>query len=69
MSQDLKHFKPLDPGRINAMDSLELQYWCGELHCTPTELQDALGSVGNHVAAVRSRLESLYPDRPYRPAE
>ena len=26
-------FTPLDPGRINSMDPIELQYWCKELHC------------------------------------
>lgn len=57
MSNDLKDFRPLDPGRINVMDPIELRYWCAELHCTETELEDAVTAVGEHIAAVRERLE------------
>ena len=58
MHDDPSHFKPLDPGRINAMDPIELQYWCKELGCTEAELKDALSKVGEHVAAVRKHLDS-----------
>jgi len=58
MSDDLRNFKPLDPGRILEEDSLELRYWCKEFQCTETELLDAISKVGNHVAAVRGHLES-----------
>ncbi|RZL88563.1 MAG: DUF3606 domain-containing protein [Variovorax sp.] len=58
MPDDLSHFKPLDPGRINAQDPVELQYWCMQLHCTEAELDDALTKVGDHVTAVRDRLAS-----------
>ena len=51
-------FKPLDPGRINAMDPIELQYWCRELDCTEAALKDAVFKVGEHVTAVRAELES-----------
>lgn len=58
MSNDPKDFRPLDPGRINVMDPIELRYWCSELHCTETELEDAVTAVGEHIAAVRERLEA-----------
>jgi hypothetical protein len=58
MSVDLSHFKPLDPGRINTLDPVELQYWCRELHCTEAQLHDAIAHVGDHVTAVRDRLGS-----------
>ena len=56
MPDDLGNFKPLDPGRINAADPVELQYWCQQLRCTEPELQDALAGAGDHVTAVRDRL-------------
>lgn len=56
MSLDLSHFKPLDPGRINTMDPVELQYWCKELRCTEPQLHDAIAEVGDHVTAVRDQL-------------
>lgn len=52
------HFEPLDPGRINTMDPVELAYWCGELGCDEGRLQDAVDSVGEHVTAVRDWLAS-----------
>ena len=58
MAEHQGDFKPLDPGRIYAMDPVELQYWCGELHCTEAELQDAVSKVGEHVTAVREQLAS-----------
>lgn len=58
MSIDMNHFKPLDPGRINTLDPVELQYWCRELHCTEAQLHDAISHVGDHVTAVRDRLSS-----------
>jgi len=51
-------FEPLDPGRVNAMDPIEMAYWCKELHCTEAELLDAVSRVGEHVAAVRQQLAS-----------
>jgi hypothetical protein len=53
---DLTHFRPLDPGRVNSMDPIELRYWCRELHCTEAELMDAMTKVGEHITAVREQL-------------
>jgi hypothetical protein len=40
MRDDLSSFKPLDPGRVNAMDPSELGYWCKQLKCTEGELTE-----------------------------
>jgi len=56
MTEDLSHFQPLDPGRINTMDPVELRYWCQQLHCTEQALNEALRKVGDHVSAVREQL-------------
>ena len=56
MLEDLTDFRPLDPGRVNSMDPIELRYWCRELHCTEAELKDALSKVGEHITAVREQL-------------
>ncbi len=56
MADDLSHFKPLDPGRVNPRDALELQYWCKELRCSEAQLLDAISKVGEHVAEVREAL-------------
>ena len=56
MRNEPSSFKPLDPGRVNAVDPFELQYWCKELHCTEDELVKAVGAVGEHVAEVREFL-------------
>jgi Protein of unknown function (DUF3606) len=56
MLDDLIHFKPLDPGRINTMDALEMKYWCKQLHCTDKQLHDAIAKVGDHVTEVRKAL-------------
>ena len=59
MQEDSSQFKPIDPGRVNATEPLELQYWCTELGCTEPELQSAVSKVGEHVTAVREHLRSL----------
>ena len=51
-------FKPLDPGRINPRDDIELKYWCDELQCTEAELKAALAASGEHVTAVREHLRA-----------
>ncbi|MEJ8823681.1 DUF3606 domain-containing protein [Variovorax humicola] len=56
MKDDQAHYKPLDPGRIDAVDVVEIKYWCQQLHCTEQELRDAIAAVGDHVTAVRERL-------------
>jgi len=48
--------KPLDPGRVNTMDPVELRYWAREFGCTEARLIEAVEQVGEHVAAVRERL-------------
>jgi hypothetical protein len=57
MTQPAQDFHPLDPGRINTMDPVELDYWCRQLGCTPARLRQAMQSAGEHVAAVRDWLE------------
>ncbi|MGJ7510135.1 DUF3606 domain-containing protein [Variovorax sp. GT1P44] len=56
MTVDLSHFKPLDPGRVNAQDPVEVQYWCAQFHCSEAALRSALAKVGSHVTAVREQL-------------
>lgn len=46
-------YKPLDPGRVDTLDKLELEYWSKELCCTQAHLSEAVSKVGNHVTAVR----------------
>jgi hypothetical protein len=58
MQDDTPEFRPIDPGRINPMDPVEVNYWCRELGCTEAELRDAVAAVGEHVAEVRERLEA-----------
>ena len=50
-------FQPLDPGRINASDPVEVHYWSAELKCTEAQLRRAVAQAGEHVAAVRRQLE------------
>jgi hypothetical protein len=50
-------FQPLDPGRVNTMDPVELAYWCQQLQCTPETLQQVVARVGEHVSVVRQALE------------
>ncbi|KWR90755.1 hypothetical protein RM96_07530 [Cupriavidus sp. IDO] len=58
---DLSSFRPLDPGRINLMDPIEVQYWCRELACTEDDLEKAVDQAGDHIAAVRAQLEGASP--------
>ena len=58
MGDDLSGFKPLDPGRVNAMDPVELEYWCKEFKCTKSDLTAAVAKVGEHVAEIREALDS-----------
>jgi hypothetical protein len=53
-------FKPLDAGRVNPDDELELEYWCRELGCSEAALRAAVDAVGTHVAAVRERLSKAH---------
>ncbi len=56
MSDQRNDYKPLDPGRVNALDPVELRWWCRELGCTEARLLAAIGAVGEHVSAVRQYL-------------
>ena len=47
---------PMDPGRVNALDPLEVVYWCSDLHCTEAQLKAAVAAVGEHVTEVRQHL-------------
>jgi hypothetical protein len=58
MTQDSHDFRPYDPSRINALDPLELRYWCSDLGCTKRQLNAAISTVGDHVAAIREFLKS-----------
>ena len=49
-------FQPLDPGRVNASDPVELQYWCDRFGCERGELERVLRRVGEHVTEVRDAL-------------
>ena len=60
MSDTMSHFKPLDPGRIDPIDRVELEYWCKELHCTQAQLSEAMSKVGEHITAVREYLAKHY---------
>ncbi|MEO6624008.1 MAG: DUF3606 domain-containing protein [Burkholderiaceae bacterium] len=51
-------FHPLDPGRIELSDVMEVHYWCRELQCSESQLRQAVSKVGEHVAAVREQLKS-----------
>ena len=59
MSEDLAHFQPLDPGRVNAIDPVELRYWCQQVRCNGAQLRDALAKAGDHVTAVREQLAAM----------
>jgi len=51
-------FRPLDPGRIQSMDPIELRWWCQELHCDEVLLVRAISAVGEHVTAIRIWLQA-----------
>lgn len=59
MADDRKHLAPLDPGRVHLTDPEDLHYWCKELHCTETQLAQAVATVGSHIAAVREQLHAI----------
>jgi hypothetical protein len=57
---ELHDFRPLDPGRVNSMDPIEMRYWCRALHCSEDELQSAVAEVGEHVTEVRELLAARH---------
>ncbi|SPK70567.1 conserved protein of unknown function (plasmid) [Cupriavidus taiwanensis] len=56
MNNEMSEARPLDPGRVNLLDPLDVQYWCRELHCSELELEMAVSAAGDHIAAVRETL-------------
>ncbi len=57
MHEDAPAFRPIDPGRVNAMDPVEFAWWARELRCTERQLREAIAAVGEHVTEIRARLE------------
>ncbi len=49
-------FQPIDPGRVNPMDPVEMAYWCRELGCDLAQLNSAVLRVGEHVTEIRAEL-------------
>lgn len=60
MSDVTSEFRPLDPGRVNLTDPLEVQYWCRELGCSTSDLESAVDQAGDHISAVRAQLEQQH---------
>ena len=58
MQDDPSGFRPLDPGRVNSLDPVEVSDWCRELGCSERQLLDAVDKVGSHIAEVRQALAS-----------
>ena len=58
MTHDAHSFRPYDPSRVNAIDPVELRFWCTDLGCSERQLNDAISTVGDHVAAIREFLKS-----------
>jgi Protein of unknown function (DUF3606) len=54
----MQDFKPLDPGRVNAIDPVEVKYWCKVFNCTEDQLANAVAKVGEHVTEVREFLST-----------
>jgi len=52
------NYEPLDPGRVDMQNPVEVQYWCNEFDCTQEELREAVAGVGDHAAALREHLAS-----------
>jgi hypothetical protein len=56
MDEASKDFAPLDPGRVNPLDPVEMRYWCAELGCDLEQLNAAVKRVGEHVTEVRKEI-------------
>ena len=54
-----KGFEPIDPGRVNPRDPIEMDYWCDQLGCDLSQLNAAIMRVGEHVTEVRQELKRL----------
>lgn len=51
-----KGFEPLDPGRVNSIDPIEMDYWCKQFGCDLSQLNAAILRVGERVTEVREDL-------------
>jgi hypothetical protein len=49
-------FQPLDPGRVNSLDAVEMDYWCRQFGCNTAQLNAAISRVGEHVTEIRKEL-------------
>jgi hypothetical protein len=47
----------MDPGRVELMDPMDIDYWCRQFGCTETQIRDVVAAVGSHVTAVREELQ------------
>lgn len=54
---NLKRIQPEDPTKINVNQDWEVEYWCNKLHCTESQLRDAVEAVGTSVEAVKDYLK------------
>jgi hypothetical protein len=59
MSGQPHGFQPIDPGRVNPMDPVEMDYWCRQFGCDLTQLNAAIKRVGEHVTEIREELERV----------
>jgi hypothetical protein len=57
MADQPAHAKPMDPGRVELMDPMDIDYWCRQFGCTEAQITDAVAAVGSHVTAVREELQ------------
>lgn len=56
MTDRPKGFEPIDPGRVNPMDPIEMDCWCKQFGCDLSQLNAAIVRVGEHVTEVRQEL-------------
>ena len=56
MKDTPKGFEPIDPGRVNPMDPIEMDYWCDQFGCDLSQLNAAIMRVGEHVTEIRQEL-------------
>jgi hypothetical protein len=54
--QKLANLWSQDDMRVELNEERDARYWADVLHCTPQELELAVGAVGNDLHHVRNRL-------------
>jgi hypothetical protein len=57
MNDTLKGFEPIDPGRVNPGDPIEMNYWCDQFGCDLPQLNAAIARAGEHVSDLRQDLK------------